>query len=110
MSVSAAAMARAGKGNYQTCYNNIVKFQILDEIESLFEMRLDKGHENTVNQLQVGTEIFAFFILSLLLKVFSTIQTTKRHQRHNLNQLIKRAYCSFQSSPLHSRILKALKW
>ena len=56
MSVSAAAMARAGKGNYQTCYNNIVKFQILDEIESLFEMRLDKGHENTVNQLQVGTE------------------------------------------------------
>ena len=57
MSVSAAAMARAGKGNYQTCYNNVVKFQILDEIESLFEMRLDKGHENTVNQLQVGTEI-----------------------------------------------------
>ena len=56
MSVSAAAMARAGKGNYQTCYNNIVKFQILDEIESLFEMRLDKGHENTVNQLQVGAE------------------------------------------------------
>ena len=48
--VSAAAMERSG--NYRSCYDNIVKFQILDEIESLFDLRVDCGGEGLGKRLQ----------------------------------------------------------
>ena len=48
--VSAAAMERSG--NYRSCYDNIVKFQILDEIEALFDLRVDCGGEGLGKRLQ----------------------------------------------------------
>ena len=48
--MSAAAMERSG--NYRSCHDNIVKFQILDEIESLFDLRVDCGGEDLGKRLQ----------------------------------------------------------
>ena len=69
--VSAAAMERAG--NYQSCYHNIVRHQILDEIESLFDLKIEKGGEGIAKQLEVGK--FHHLLLTLIQAIIARSQS-----------------------------------